>query len=233
MVAARNFMTDKKATRGPNAPARIRVGTGRAPVALSLFRDTGALGHVGEMLNAMRDFAARGPALLLAPTALLALACSSTTGAETIDGGPAITITSPADGAPVSIATAAKVPVTFTVAGFTLEAPGGCGAIGDGCGHVIVLVDGTTCDAPGEIFNSIFPFSGSVASPATAIADLGYCPSAASAHTITLALYRDDHTAVGNGASATVTVAADTGTVPTDAGMDAPSDGGADAASDL
>src|SRR5690348_6820923 len=108
----------------------------------------------------MRDAAARDLALLMAPTALLALACSSTMGASTIDGGPAIAITSPTDGSTVSITTSTKVPVTFTAAGFTLEAPGGCGAIGDGCGHVVVLVDGAACDAPGQIFNSIFPFSG-------------------------------------------------------------------------
>jgi hypothetical protein len=178
------------------------------------------------MLRPMPDFAARWPALLLAPLALLPSACSSTTGAETIDGGPAIAITSPLDGAEVSIATSTNVPVTFTVAGFTLEAPGGCGAIGDGCGHVIVLVDGAACDAQGQIFNSVFPFSGSADSPATAIADLGRCPSAAGAHTITLALFRDDHTAVANGAAASVTVTAGSAG---DAGTDAPVlDGGTD-----
>ena len=178
----------------------------------------------------MRHAAARDLVLILAPAALLSLACSSTTGASTIDGGPLIAITSPADGATVSIATSTKVPMTFTVAGFTLEAPGGCGAIGDGCGHVIVTVDGTTCNAPGEIFNGIFPFSRSVASPATAIADLASCPTVAGTHTITLALFRDDHTAVGNGASASVTVTAGPGGAARgDAGADAQGDAGADA----
>jgi hypothetical protein len=181
----------------------------------------------------MRDAATRDLVLLLAPAAWLALACSSTTGASTIDGGPAIAITSPADGAAVSIATSTKVPVTFTAAGFMLEAPGGCGAIGDGCGHVIVLVDGAACDAPGEIFNSVFPFSGSVGTPATAIADLGYCPAAPGTHTITLALFRDDHTAVANGASASVTITAGPGgATPGDASADAVNDGGVDAPSD-
>jgi hypothetical protein len=170
----------------------------------------------------MRDFRAGGFAVILVTSAVAPIACSSSTGAETIDGGPAIAITSPLDGTAVSIATSTNVAVTFTASGFRLEAPGGCDAIGDGCGHVIVLVDDAACDAPGEIFNDIFPPAGSVESPATAIADLGHCASPAGAHTITLQLYRDDHTAVSNGASASVTITAGSGGVMPDAGVDGP-----------
>jgi hypothetical protein len=177
----------------------------------------------------MRCFRPPRLAVLLIATALTPLACSSSTGAASIDGGPAIAITSPLDGTMVSIATSNNVALVFTASGFSLRAPGGCDAIGDGCGHVIVLVDDAACDAPGEIFNGIFPPAGSVESPATAIADLGHCPSPAGAHAITLQLYRDDHTAVSNGASASVTITAGTGGgVTPDAGA---SDGGPDGGS--
>jgi hypothetical protein len=182
------------------------------------------------MLRWMRDFGPCGLTLLFAAAAFASPACSSSTGADTIDGGPAIAITSPLDGTSVSIATSTNVAVVFTASGFRLRAPGGCDAIGDGCGHVIVLVDDAACDAPGEKFNDIFPPAGSVDSPATAIADLGHCPSPGGAHTITLQLYRDDHTAVSNGASASVRVTAGSGGgVTPDAG--AP-DGGTDGAPD-
>jgi hypothetical protein len=161
------------------------------------------------MLGAMR---ALGATVLAAALA----GCGSSGGTGAVDGGSSIAIVAPADGAAVSIATSSDVPVTFTVAGFTLAAPGSCGHVDDGCGHVHVLVDDDVCNAPGQNFNNAFPPAGTATSPATAIAVLARCPTVAGSHTIRLELHRDDHSAVTGGASAVVTVTA--GPTASDAG---------------
>jgi hypothetical protein len=154
--------------------------------------------------------------------AFASLSCGSGSDVAAIDGGPTIAITSPQNGAPLSIATSTAEPVSFEVAGFGLEAPGQCNAVNDVCGHVHVLVDDAACNAPGQNFNNAFPTAGSAASPATAIALLSNCASPGGAHAIRLELHRDDHSAVTNGASATVTITAGAtgGGGPADAGTD-------------
>jgi hypothetical protein len=154
----------------------------------------------------------------MAALGLAAASCGSASGGNPVDGGSSIAITAPADGTTVSIATSADVPVTFAVSGFTLAAPGLCGHVDDGCGHVHVLVDGDACDAPGQNFNNAFPTAGSSASPATAIAELASCPTVAGVHTIRLELHRDDESAVSTAAAATVTVTAGPGGPAPDGG---------------
>jgi hypothetical protein len=181
---------------------------------------------VGAMLGGMRGFCALGFAAAIA-------SCGSSGGAGVVDGGSSIAIVAPADGASVSIATSSDVPVTFTVVGFTLAAPGLCGHVDDGCGHVHVLVDGDACNAPGQNFNNAFPPAGSATSPATAIALLATCPVVAGSHTIRLELHRDDHSAVTGAPSAAITVIADSAVVdagpPTDADAAGTTDAGTDA----
>ena len=139
---------------------------------------------------------------------LAPIACSSSNGSTAGDGGiPSIAITSPASGDSVSTTTSTDVPVVFTVTNFELMAAGTCGAVNDNCGHVHVLVDGTACNAGGA-YNSAFPVTGGAGSPATATAQLSKCPAATGTHTLKLELHRDDHSAVSNGASATVDITA-------------------------
>jgi hypothetical protein len=136
-----------------------------------------------------------GVTLIAVAAAAAPLACSSSNGgSSTFDGPPpTVTITSPATGGTVSIASSTDVPVVFSVENFTLKAPGGCGAVNDTCGHVHLLVDGTACNAPGLPYNSDFPTAGSATSPATATVHLSTCTTAAGAHTLTIELHSDNH----------------------------------------
>lgn len=144
--------------------------------------------------------------LVLGLAGLAPIACSSSNGSTAGDGGvPSIAITSPASGVSVSTTTSTDVPVVFTVTNFALMAAGTCGAVNDNCGHVHLLVDGTACNA-GAAYNSSFPLTGAASSPATATAQLSKCPTATGNHTLKLELHRDDHSAVSNGASATVDI---------------------------
>jgi hypothetical protein len=112
----------------------------------------------------------------------------------TVTSGSAITITAPTPGASVSLGTSMTVPVAFTVSNFTLMTPGSCGAMAN-CGHLHLLVDGTTCNAGGNPYNT----SGA-ASPLTA--NLSLCPAMmrVGPHTVTLQLRDDSHGAVMAGA---------------------------------
>lgn len=149
--------------------------------------------------------------------------CGSSGGAGAVDGGSSIAIVAPAEGATVSVATSSDVPVTFTVVGFTLAAPGSCGHVDDGCGHVHVLVDDDACNAPGQNFNNAFPPAGSATSPATAIAELARCATVEGTHAIRLELHREDHSVVTGAPSAAVTVVA--GSDGADGGTPADADG--------
>ncbi len=139
-------------------------------------------------------------------------ACSSSSGGS--DGGaggggtaPAISISSPANGASVAVTKPNdNVSLAFATTNFTLAAPGMCGsqASTDNCGHIHVLVDGTSCTPSGSPYNN-----DATASPATAI--LSSCPMASGSHKATLELHHDDHSPIQvNGAtvSASVTFAA-------------------------
>ncbi len=115
-------------------------------------------------------------------------------------GVPTITLTSPADGATVTLGTDVNksVPVTFTTQNFTLAAVGtpGCGT---GCGHVDILIDGSACDAASQSFNAQ-----ASASPANAL--FGLCGTATGSHKLTLQLHNTDDSLVQNAAAATATI---------------------------
>jgi hypothetical protein len=124
--------------------------------------------------------------------------------------GPSITITSPQNGATVMPALDAdkSVPVSFTVQGFTLMAPGTCPSTSDTCGHVHLLVDGNLCNAPGMIYNDA-----GAASPI--IAKLATCGMTTGPQTISVELHRNDHTPVATGSpTSMVTVTVGSGGGP-------------------
>jgi hypothetical protein len=114
---------------------------------------------------------------------LLLAACGPTT-------PPSVAIDSPAQDATVPLGTDPNqsVPLAFSVAHFTLKAPGGCGGSAD-CGHVHVLVDGYGCLTPGSTYDNT-----AVSSPAEAF--FAPCPSPTGQHTIWLELHHDDHSPV-------------------------------------
>jgi hypothetical protein len=119
--------------------------------------------------------------------ALLLCACGgSSSPAKSGDG--TITITSPANNATVTAdANSPDVNISFTVANFTLKAPGSCKGMSN-CGHVHLTVDGTACNdpsAPGAYNNDGF------ASPISV--GLDYCAAISGTHVVEAQLHNDDH----------------------------------------
>jgi hypothetical protein len=144
-------------------------------------------------------------ALAIGPLAAGCSSSSSPASGTTEDGGgggteaggsPTISITSPAPGATVTVTKVTGppaqevVPVSFTVTNFTLMAPGTCpgGATNTSCGHVHLLIDGTTCTPTGAPYNNAATVAGT---PVNAI--LSSCPTINGPHTVTLELHKDDH----------------------------------------
>jgi hypothetical protein len=140
----------------------------------------------------------------------VACSSSSSSGGTAGDGGsggtaptPSITITSPAAGATVMVTALtgppaqAVVPIAFTVANFTLMAPGTCpgGDMDTGCGHIHLTVDGTACTPSGAPYNNATPATASAdgagASPVNALLNL--CPMINGSHTVNLSLHNDTH----------------------------------------
>lgn len=102
---------------------------------------------------------------------------------------PSVSITSPADNSTVNLSADKKVAINFET-NYTLRAPGTCGTQ-DNCGHIYVMVDSSTCNAPNMVFNTI-----AVSSPVEA--DLSKCMTPTGMHTITLDLRHDNGTSVQN-----------------------------------
>ncbi len=147
--------------------------------------------------------------------AALLAACGGSGGGNGGGGGSSnatIAITSPASGSSVALGTDAdkSVPVTFTLTGFTLMAPGTCGGQPN-CGHAHLRID----DDASPCNNSAGATSGDrynaqVTSGASANAHFAVCGSGAvGTHTITLELADDTHhlltNASGNPIASTVT----------------------------
>lgn len=127
-----------------------------------------------------RPAALRGGLLPLLALALVA--CGADTPTELT---PTLKITSPAQNGSVNLPGGSGpqgVPVDF-VTNWLLKAPGQCGSE-EHCGHIDVLVDSTSCNAPGKPFNAQ-----AIVSPAQA--DLGLCQMAKGLHTISLELHDD------------------------------------------
>jgi hypothetical protein len=123
---------------------------------------------------------------------ILALcACGSGTPDNSFkSGNGTIKINSPTNNAMVTATMASPdVDVDFAVTNFTLKDPAlkACGTMAS-CGHVHIVVDGTTCDdktAPGPYNADGF------VSPIGA--GLDYCPKISGTHVIVAELHNDDH----------------------------------------
>jgi hypothetical protein len=127
---------------------------------------------------------------------------------------PAVLISSPMAQANVALPANGEIPVTFSVSSFALMAPGQCAPGAANCGHVHLLIDGQTCNAPGMAYNNA-----GATSPITA--NLNACPMASrvGVHVLTLELHNDDHSPVMAGgmvvsASVMITVTSGTPTGP-------------------
>lgn len=101
---------------------------------------------------------------------------------------PAVTITAPADNAPVPLQGDLKLEVTTRVRDFTLAAPGACGGA-ELCGHLHLNLDGDAGNADGAPYNAA---SGTT----TIIADFSLLDEAEGEHTLTVSLRNDDHSPV-------------------------------------
>jgi hypothetical protein len=142
-------------------------------------------------------------------------ACSSSSGGGnpgTGDGGgsssssggeagtfPSVKISAPATGATgVQVTTQTgsgekDVLITFTLTGFTLMAPGGCGSVSNTCGHIHVFVDDTTCTPSGS------PYNNAIITGTSGNAIMSNCPNTDpinGSHTVRLELHDDQHGAI-------------------------------------
>jgi hypothetical protein len=114
----------------------------------------------------------------------------------------ALVITSPAPNGQLTMGADQRVPIAFTVSGFTLAMPGTCPAGDTKCGHVHLKIDGAACNdvAGGKAYNNA-----GFASPIWG--NLSFCPTAAGSHNALLELHNDDHTAhMNQGAPVTAMV---------------------------
>lgn len=123
--------------------------------------------------------------------------CSSSSSPATTDGGASgdsgsgggngtIKISSPTAGSSVAMNNG-SIDVAFAITNFTLKAPGSCGSTTN-CGHVHVLIDGSSCnDTAGGVPYNV------AATSSPAQPNFHLCPTAAGSHTITLELHNDDH----------------------------------------
>ncbi|HEX9579101.1 MAG TPA: hypothetical protein VF993_15215 [Myxococcales bacterium] len=125
----------------------------------------------------------------------LALALAACGGSSRPD--PTIAIISPVAGATVTMATNADktVSLTYTLTNFTVMLVGQCSGVAGLCGHIHVLIDGTTCnDLNGDGYNN------SSYSSSQALARFALCPAPAASHTVELQLHDDVHNPVNNNA---------------------------------
>jgi predicted RNA-binding protein YlqC (UPF0109 family) len=106
---------------------------------------------------------------------------------------PTISIESPTAGQAVALGgDAGLVPVSYSVTGFTLRAPGTCDA--GNCGHVHLVVDNGACNAGANPYNN-------AGASGPLDAKLALCADPAGTHTLSLELHNNDHSPVigGNG----------------------------------
>ncbi len=98
-------------------------------------------------------------------------------------------MTSPGPGASIALGQGSDRPaaVAFEVSGVRLKAPGTCAPSDGPCGHVLVTIDGASCNGPGTNWNLA-----AWASPVHV--RFGHCEEPAGEHTVTLTLVHDDRT---------------------------------------
>jgi hypothetical protein len=111
---------------------------------------------------------------------------------------PTVTIATPAmNDAVTPSGTPPRVPITFAVAGFTLMAPNTCmGA--PRCGHVHLSIAETGCNR-GRAYNTM-------GASTTINGDLSGCESQTGAHTFTVELRNDNHSAMTPPIATSVTI---------------------------
>lgn len=129
---------------------------------------------------------------LFGSAALVSLSLTACTGtpseAPPVEADPpTLTITSPLSGATVMAAPDADRSLTlaFETTGVTLKPPGSCLASDEACGHVVVLVDGESCNGDAASFNTV-----AWSSPARA--NLATCEVSEGTHTVTLRVAKDN-----------------------------------------
>jgi hypothetical protein len=134
------------------------------------------------------------------PTAAVLSLIAACGGSSDNKPAPTIAVSSPAVGSTQALGTDSdkSVAVAFTTTNFTLsETCNGNSA----CGHIHVLIDGSTCNPTGSPYNN-------TATSSPAQAHFGVCPTPTGLHTVTLELHHQDHSAVAiNGATVATSVA--------------------------
>jgi hypothetical protein len=125
-----------------------------------------------------------------------AVAALSHCGNNNTPSASSVSITSPTAGMAITLMADKSFPVAFTTTNFVLMPPGsaGCNA---GCGHVHLLIDGNACTPAGAPYNN----DGN-ASPVPA--KFSSCATATGAHTITIELHNNDHSAVMDSSGKTI-----------------------------
>ena len=123
---------------------------------------------------------------------LLFAACGGSSGGG--GSNASVSITAPASGASVALGTdsAKSVPVSFTLSGFTLKAPGTCGGAAN-CGHLHLVIDDYTspCNPLPGVGNEKYNVQVTAGSPTSA--QFATCGAPAGSHTITLEVHDDAH----------------------------------------
>jgi len=127
-----------------------------------------------------------------------AAACSSSSSGGAVGTVPTIATTTSGS---LTLDAAKHANVNYSVTNFTVQAPGtGCAASSNNCGHIHLLIDGTACNGPGA------PYNIEVNGPSPAVAQFNLCGTPTGAHTLTMELHHDDHSAVKDANGNTVSV---------------------------
>jgi hypothetical protein len=127
---------------------------------------------------------------------------------EDVVGAPNVLIWGPLPGASVALDEELDLPMLISYDNFTVRPPGECGGQVS-CGHVRVFIDGDTCNAAGQPYNTL---AGSFSGDNIVTADFSSCPEASrlGAHLLSVGLYDDAGQPVigdaGAPASATISV---------------------------
>lgn len=134
------------------------------------------------------------PLLHLAALVGLLTACGSNGGLPGVT--PSVSISSPTNNSSVNLPLTRKVAINFNT-NYTIKAPGTC-AGDDHCGHIYLLIDNSSCNAPSLAYNTL-------ADSSPVDADFSKCATPTGMHTVTLELRHDDGSTVLNLVSNPVT----------------------------
>jgi hypothetical protein len=123
---------------------------------------------------------------------LLFAACGGSSGGG--GSNASVSITAPASSASVALGTdqAKSVPVSFTLSGFTLKAPGTCGGAAN-CGHLHLVIDDYTSPCNPLVGIGSEKYNVQVTTGTATSAQFATCGAPAGSHTITLEVHDDAH----------------------------------------